>query len=186
MPNLMEDNKIGAALINAFYRKIESNEGNAMEFAERMKQQASSPNQFGNIVNRGVFQSDVKKFIEENADTVNFPRFQRNELNELTLGSYQIKLAISYIVEHLKKNGKFLMYTCPHEVVLKHFKDQTNGRKDVKQLRVYLTFMYSRFSNNSKHAVYVMVDSSLTGINGIIGHTCDCKHGLRVVGCCSY
>lgn len=180
MPNLMYDYKIGAALINAFFRKIESNKGNAIKFSHLMKQHASWTNQFGIL-----YQSDVKHFTEDDADIVSFPLFQPDELKELTLGIYQIKQGMSYIIEHLKKNGKFLIYKCPKYIVLKHFKNLAS-RQDVEHLQVYLTYMYSRFRKNYKHAIYVLVDSSANGRNGIIGHTCDRRHGLRVVGCCSH
>lgn len=186
MPNLMSDFKIGAALINKFFSKIESNRDDAVTIANRMKQQASSPNEFSRIVNRSGFQSDVKKFTEEDADRVEFPILPRDEIKKLTLGNYQINQSLPYIVEHLKRNGKFLIYKCPQNIVENHFKNIANIQVNIENAIVYLTYMYSRFRKNSKHAVYVMIDKSMDGRNGIIGHTCDCRHGLRVVGCCSH
>lgn len=187
MHNLMDDYKIGAALINKFFKRIESNIEDAEEISTRMKQQLLLPNEFARIVNGSTFQSKVKIFTEENADIVLFPLLQSNEIKQLTLGNYQIKQGLSYIVEHVKKNnGKFLIYKCPKDIILKYFKDLVSSQKNRIHLQVYLTYMYSRFSQNSKHVVYVIVDSSLNGRNGIIGHVCDCRHGLRVVGCCSH
>lgn len=184
MPTLLRDYKIGAALINKFFAKIESNKDDPIRIAEQMKRQTSTSNEFSNIVNRNYLQSQVKHFTEEDADQAKFPFIDLAELKLLTLGSYQIKQAMPYIVEHLKRNEKFLLYKCPQDILKKYFSNLTHSK--VEHLGVYLSFMYSRFRKNSKHVVYVLVDFSLIGRNGIIGHTCDCRHGLRVVGCCSH
>lgn len=187
MRHLMDDFKIGAALINAYFCMIESNEGKAENFAQLMKRQMVLENDFSIIINRYSFQSNcVKHFIEKDADNIAFSRLQLDDLKEITLGSYQVKQSSSYIIDHLKRNSKFLLYECPRDIVENCFGKFAKRQENVKHLQVYLTYFFSRFSKNSKHAVYILVDTSLNGKDGIVGHTCDCKHGLRVVGCCSH
>lgn len=187
MRYFMDDFKIGAALINAYFCKIESNEGKAEKFAQQMKQQMVLENDFGKIINRYSFQSNsVKQFIEKDADKITFPRLQTDDLHELTLGSYQVKQCSSYVIDHLKRNGKFLVYECPRDIFEKNFRSFVKCQENMKHFQVYLTYMFSRFSKSLKHAVYVLVDTSSNGREGIIGYSCDCKHGLRVVGCCSH
>lgn len=186
LPSLMKDFKIGAALINKFFKKIESNKKDAVIIANQMKQQVSHSNEFSRVVDRSGFQLNVNKFSEEDADRVAFPILSLDEIKKVTLGNYQINQSLPYIVEHLKLNGKFLIYKCPQDIVKSHFRNMANILVNIENIRIYLTYMYSRFRKNSKHAVYIIIDISMDGRNGIIGHTCDCRHGLRVVGCCSH
>lgn len=44
--------------------------------------------------------------------------------------------------------------------------------------------IHSRHSSNIKYFVYILVDKTKTRLDSIIGHTCGCKIGKRVVGCC--
>ena len=43
-----------------------------------------------------------------------------------------------------------------------------------------------RHSNSVKYFFDVLVDKTVSGINAIIGHTCNCEVGQRVVGCFSH
>lgn len=186
MPHLMDDYKIAAALINAFSGKIECNKGNAKQFAERMMQRAPLHNQFAKIVDRAQFQNVIKHFTEEDAETVNFPLFEPDDLKQFTMGSYQIQQAKSYVIEHLKRNGGFKIFKCPALYLNRFFSNLDCLPQCAQNTALYMCYMYSRFRKNSKHAVFVLISPSVNGKDGILSYCCDCRHGLRVVGCCSH
>ena len=44
----------------------------------------------------------------------------------------------------------------------------------------------SRHHNSTKYYIYVLVDVAKAGSEGVIGYCCQCKSGLRTVGCCTH
>ena len=93
----------------------------------------------------------------------NFPKMSFDELQELTLGTYQLKQARSYTTEHLSNDGAFLVKV-------------TNQRQDILRAQIQ-----SRHRNNVKYDLYIHYNTTR-----ITGWYCKCPNGSRVVGCCAH
>lgn len=186
IPHLMNDIRIAAALINAYRMTIESNKEDATEIAREMKERVSLKNKFATIVNSKRFQSLVKhsKLIDPNL--VEFPIISLERMKKISLGSYQLKMTRSYLAEHMRKsNNELELYEYPIEKIQQTF-DFFIEKGNKVNLKIYFTKMYSRFQSKKYHMVYIMCDLSKNGVNAISGYSCDCKHGLRMVGSCCH
>ncbi|CAF4576898.1 unnamed protein product [Rotaria sp. Silwood2] len=98
------------------------------------------------------------------ADSVaNFPKMSFDELQELTLGTYQLKQARSYTTEHLSEDGAYLVKV-------------TNQRQNLLRAQIQ-----SRHRNAVKYDLYIQYNTQ-----NITGWYCKCPNGSRVVGCCAH
>ena len=100
-----------------------------------------------------------------------FPTLPLEELqNNITLGTYQIKQAAHYTDEHLHNEGGFTIY------IHKSADDLIRAR------------IQSRHRNSTKYFTWVQFKARSTrSRNGeITGWYCQCKAGMRVVGCCAH
>lgn len=79
----------------------------------------------------------------------------------------------------------YLCYYCPNHVTERFFADVIRVR-DVDAPVLVFTRMASRFMSRKSHDIYVLADAAKNGPDAIIGYSCDCKNGLRTVGCCSH
>ena len=103
-------------------------------------------------------------------DCPEFPKLTEQDLVDITLGSYQIKMAKLYVSAHLDNEGKYSFQICTD-------KDKPG------LLRVQV---HSRHKNNTLYKVYVKYQPNGRGSDSIIGYVCRCKVGSRTVGCCSH
>ncbi|CAF4592728.1 unnamed protein product, partial [Rotaria socialis] len=92
-----------------------------------------------------------------------FPILSLDELNDITLGCFQIKQAKRYTMEHLSKNGSFFVQLAKQKKNILKAQLQTRHRSGV------LYNLYIQYSNNK-----------------INGWYCQCRSGSRVIGCCSH
>jgi hypothetical protein len=83
--------------------------------------------------------------------------------NNITLGSYQVKQASHYSDEHLQKDGLFN--------IMVHQQEENLVRARLQ----------SRHQNATKYFIWVEFDT-----NSVTGWYCQCKAGMRVVGCCAH
>ena len=113
-----------------------------------------------------------------------FPQLDHFQLHLYTCGPYHIKTTRSHYADHLNKAGDFQFEVSAETIHI-----------DYRKYKIDLGFMNgilfkarlgSKHSNSVKYFIYVLVDKTVTGINAIIGHTCNCKVGKRIVGCCSH
>lgn len=49
-----------------------------------------------------------------------------------------------------------------------------------------MTQMQSRFRSGVVYESFILADGSKNGADAIVSYCCECKHGLRTVGCCSH
>lgn len=179
--HLMKDIRIGAALINRFRVNIESNLDDAEIIGNSMMDRVELKNDFAKIVNSKTYKSKIKTCIEIDSQAALFPVISLEDIKKITLGTYQIGLARSYLVEHLKRNrNSFEIFEFPQ--------NENNVFRDTPhfQKKVYITRMFSRFRKNKRYNVHVSFDPDKNGPDAILGFVCDCKHGLRVVRTCSH
>lgn len=188
IPHLMKDIRIASALINKFRIKIESNADDAAQIADGMKDKLISTNQFSKIVNSNAFQRKIKNCVEIDSHQAPFQIISIEELKNISLGSYQLRLARSYIVEHMKRSGrKFELFQYPNDCIdRKTFECFVNNGHVLQNMRIFLSKLFSRFRKDKHYKVFVMTDISIKDFKGILGYSCDCKHGLRTVGSCGH
>lgn len=187
LPHLIDDLRIGAALINRFNNVIVADKDDEEFISNQIMQKLNEPNILLSTIRNATFQARVKEFTEIDETDFNFPELSQLELKKIALGTYQIKQARSYIVKHiqLNPNRKFLSFACPPDAIRSHFGKIIN-EKNVSQPVFTLTRMSSRFVANKIHRMYVLADADKNGSESIIAYFCECKHGKRTVGCCSH
>ncbi|XP_062598202.1 uncharacterized protein LOC134259614 [Saccostrea cucullata] len=92
-----------------------------------------------------------------------FPRLSEEEIRELTLGTYQVKLARSYANEHLNEDGSYEI----------HINEDIENIVSAK--------IQSRHVSAKRYLCWIQHS------NGVIQTWyCKCKAGSRVVGCCAH
>jgi hypothetical protein len=92
-----------------------------------------------------------------------FPKLQEDDLRQLTLGVYQLKLAKSYSVEHLNTDGSDEMFVNKQDEGLLMGKIQ------------------SRHVSSRSHKLWIEYDDVM-----VKGWYCQCRSGARVVGTCAH
>ena len=170
LSHIMEDYKIAAAIINCFYTKLISDKKNTIEIAECMKSKLKKS------FHLEKYLLEIKKDnfqMINTTDITDFPKLNYEMIkNELTCGSYQLKTSYSYLAEHFKKNGKY--------VILAYTKNSSDENK------IILSKIQSRHINRIQYNVIIEYIPNLNESKAIVEWFCTCKVGKRTVGCCSH
>lgn len=187
LPHLMDDFRIGAALINRFTNVIVADKSDEDFISNAIMQKINEPNILTTTIRSAAFQAHIKEFTVVDDTNFNFPRLDQLDFKKIALGTYQIKQARSYIVRHIKHNPnrKFLSYECPTDTI-NFFFGTIIAQQKVTNPVLTLTRMDSRFVANKIHRIYILADADTNSSDGIIAYYCECKHGKRTVGCCSH
>lgn len=183
LKHLMDDIQICAAIINCYFRKVESNKGIEAEISQRMLRNLDKPNDLARITGMQSFQNNMK-YAEPFDEFDSLPSLTFFQLFCISFGKYQIKQAESYCQEHMKAHeGHFELFSLPENISNTFFNDYyANNQKPVL---LYACFK-SRFNSTKKHRTYVLVDSNGQDENAVLQYCCGCFSGLRTVGCCSH
>ena len=97
-------------------------------------------------------------------DVVNdFPKLSEEELTNITIGVYQLKLARSYSSEHLSEDGEYSIMI-------------NSDVDDVIRARIQ-----SRHTSSKSYFVFIEYEPAR-----ITGWYCQCKAGSRVLGACAH
>lgn len=183
--HLMDDYRIGAMLINFFYKKIIPNQKDATEIASTMLERVDVPCKLSKVVYSYQFQRQVKDFQTGDENTLIFPKLSLEDLKKISLGNYQINQMKHYTVEHLRSSpDQFEFFVCS-ESTMELLGTIIAEHRIIDPILV-LAVPKSRFQSNKKRQTFVLADRSKDGIAGIIAFCCECQHGLRTVGCCSH
>lgn len=183
LPNMMTDFRVAAALINVYFKSVESHKGHSAEIAKSMLNRLHRPNHLSRIVDSRAFQSNVRKF-NSFSDFDALPQLSAQHLIKISLGPYQLRQAPSYCQMHCKaNNSKFVVFECPDDVVDELLTDFIS---DEKKLKLLMMRIKSRFRSQKTHDVYVLIDVKSSGEECVLEYCCSCQHGLRTVGCCSH
>ncbi|CAC5361691.1 unnamed protein product [Mytilus coruscus] len=67
------------------------------------------------IIEEGLDNRSCKWQKIDTSSAPNFPRLSEEDIRNITVGVYQLKLASSYTREHLDYDGNYEVYTCDHE-----------------------------------------------------------------------
>lgn len=179
---LSDDVQICAALLNCYFRKIESNKGVEEEISQRMLARVDKENELAKIVTKHDFQKHMKTFEMFN-DFESLPYLTKWELMCVSLGKYQIKEAESYCQEHMRDDQSFNVFALPAGKTQALFSSYYEA--DREPVLLYASFK-SRFKSQTKHRTFCLVNANGDGETAVIGYCCDCYCGLRTVGCCSH
>lgn len=177
IPNLKMDFQIGAALVNEFCLKVQSDEFDWNHIGDLMLSKTNQENILSNVVHRIPDTS-----FRHVTNLTLYPKLTYRELKEVSLGSYQIRLAKSYCQSHLRaNNNSFIIKVCEDvDLCNRHFEKLLNGSKPL----LLCLDLLSRFQSNKFHKTYVLLgfEKKYT----VRGYCCSCRHGCRTVGCCSH
>lgn len=187
--HIYRDLRIAAALINKYADKIVADKGEQEEVANMMLTRAIAPNVLQPIVSDGMFQGHLPFFQPIDVNDFAFPRMTKEELAKITLGPYQLKQAKSYACAHKKHRGneetEYLCFSSPEDIT-RFFFANIIREKNISKPTLILTRMDSRFRSKKNYDVYILADAEKNGPDGIVAYCCECRHGLRTVGCCSH
>lgn len=148
-----------------------------IEFARRMIERAREPN----VVQQRVEVDNLRRrravWRPLRGSQIPFPRLSLDNLRDLTYGTYQVKLAPSYVQDKIQHEDD-------EEFQLDELTDE------VGLLRV---LVYSRFRNHTKYEIFVAFtlepeeNINENPENEIIeSYYCTCKSGARTLGSCAH
>lgn len=154
-----------AALCNKYRDPL--NTGNPESdqiLAAKMKYLASQTNKLQERVDSEELHRRIKAWTPMNAiDTLDFPHLSEEELLNLTVGVYQLKLAKSYTAEHRNDDGDYSIMV-NHDI------------PDVLRVRIQ-----SRHTSSKQYLLWIEHSSG-----AVTGWYCQCRAGARVVGVCAH
>ena len=127
-----------------------------------MKLLSTQKNSLQEKVSSDIYKKSCNWETVESADLSDFPTVTDEQLREITLGVYMIKLSKCYAQEHIL-DGQYELRVCKH----------TEGILSVK--------LQSRHTSNLKHKLWIEYD-----LTKITAWYCTCKAGARVVGSCAH
>ncbi|CAF2004019.1 unnamed protein product [Rotaria magnacalcarata] len=158
------------ALINKYQCTAVKDITNGSAIAIRMRQMLTTENRLQERLTQhnGATSLHWSKY---NASEFQFPPLTEDNIRDLTFGSYQIRMAKSYIIEHIRQSQK-------HEEM-----EFIVERSDEHDHLVRARFQ-SRHSNNKNHIATVQFKHNTQ--QPIDAWYCTCFAGAREVGMCSH
>lgn len=183
IPYLMNDLQIAAGILNKFFIKPKENKEASQNIARKMLSFVHTENALNKIIYGISFKSVIskKRYAELLVHSI-FPSLSMNDLQQIAFGNYQIAQAKLYAWDHLKNNdGVFRAYTFEDEVIEKHFSNYIADDPALITINIG-----SRFISGKQWKPFVLFSRVSSGYDAILGYCCNCKVGLRTVGCCSH
>lgn len=156
---------ICAGILNRYFPPITMNGANA-ELAQEILQRANQPNAMKDRVENQQLQQRRGRWVPLNHEHIpNFPELSLEYLRDLTVGTYHINLAASYIQDTRQRERQTEVHV-----------DDNNNIENVIRVRIY-----SRFRNATKYQLWIQYDNV-----EILAYYCTCKSGARTVGTCAH
>lgn len=174
LPHTIQDFKIAAALVNKYFKRLFSDEDDYETIVKNMKKNLSRPvNELKKVVEDNKLHLKSKFLLIEASEIQDFPKIDEKMLKtDVTLGSYQLKQAKSYLAEHIQ-HGK---------INIRNNKDCV----DYEDSKILFSIIQSRHSKAAKYRVYCKYKPNVDCVESIEGWYCTCKSGARTVGCCTH
>ena len=173
--HLGEFYNIAGAIINKYHPLI-SMEGANAELAQELLHKSKEVN----VVHARV---EIERLCYRNAMWIhlndehlhNFPHLTLEYLRDLTIGTFQVRLARSYVQDKMQRDDT-------EEFQLDSLLDEPG----LIRVRVF-----SRFRNATKHQIFIAYnilesDGVDDDTEPILGYYCTCKSGARTLGTCSH
>lgn len=166
IPYVGEYVRIISALCNKYRPPLSSgDEENDLQTAAKMRHLSTQTNLLQTEVESNNLQKKRyvwRKIDDENIDIPDFPQYTEEEIRELTLGVYQVKLAKHYTQEHMSQEG--------YELWVDHHQP---GLLAVK--------IQSRHTSSKSYLCWIRFEEG-----AVTSWYCCCKSGARVVGTCAH
>ena len=178
LKHIYQDFKIAAALINCFFARNLTDRNNGVEIAKKMNRKLRyKKNPLESYLKQSHRQKNEFRKIED-SEITDFPSLCEDDIRKnITLGIYQIRQSYGYIAEHMNKTGK---YNLMIQIDEKFRKSKKNCRRILK------VNIQSKTAKLKKYQVFIKYVPNKNTPDAILGWICDCKNGLRTVGCCSH
>lgn len=177
IPQLKKNFQICAAFVNAFCSKIEADKNDWNHIGDMMLSNRNQPNSLSAILHR-IPNTSFHPVI----NLTLFPKLTYAELKNVSLGSYQIRLAKSYCQSHVRANNNtFTINVCDDVNTCNRYCGAFLNGSNPLLLSIDLL---SRFQSNKYHKAYLLL--GFDGKYSVKGYCCSCRHGCRTVGCCGH
>ncbi|KAJ8676807.1 hypothetical protein QAD02_012594 [Eretmocerus hayati] len=150
-----DDFHVACAIYNAFYPIYESDKGYADIIYQEMMRRDSDTNILRVITEDLGFAR--KRSIFETTSSESLPQFSRyttTDLYFISLGTYQLKQAVSYYSEHLKTNGKYIFQICAE---VERIDSDKYGISLENPLLIKIRIQ-SRHSGNKKYCLFILTE----------------------------
>lgn len=180
---LFNDFKVACALYNLTFSPSVVTELEK-DIAYTMLERSNQPNLLQILIKTENLNARHSNFESIEDSQIDFSRFDLNDLYRYVCGSYQIRMASRYYFDHLSYDGDFYFQIAKETANIDFRKYGID--LDMNNSLLLKTRIRSRHSNSVKYYVYVLLDTRLFGLQSIVGHSCGCKIGNRVNGCCSH
>ena len=168
LPKIKTYFRIVGCLHNLYGKKLISDKESTVKAAllEDISNMTEENSLFDYLEKNSLFLKRTKYTPLQDCEIQNFPYLTTADLKLITLGTYQISQAISYLAEH-RKDDNFPLMSLNCEV------------KNIIHVKIQ-----SRHISSKSYKVYVKYNPSEEGRNSIQSWMCHCKFGLRTLGCC--
>lgn len=164
IPHIEDDIKLISAICNKYMKPLVStNEESETLLGCKMLVLAKQNNKLMERVIANGWDKMRTQWKKINEDSFFFPSLDEEELRNLTLGVYQLKLAKSYTEEHLNPDGEYEVLICGIQEGLLMGKIQ------------------SRHVSNKVYKLWIEFNEF-----SVLGWYCQCRTGARVVGTCAH
>lgn len=183
LPHMFDDFRIGASLLNAFHPVFQDNRL-AQDIMNLIDENINTRNRLYEYVEMKNLNRQRRIFTSMEANLPfleDFPRLTEDCIILHALGTYQMKLAKSYVAEHFR-NGIYFIELCRDDT-LNDLNECNILQNNVWLLRVRVK---SRHVRARTYLSYILINRDQIGRNAIIHHYCTCLTGRRTVGSCAH
>ena len=170
VPSLGSFNRIMSAALNAFRPPLASPSVDDIDIARNMlKANEQKQNLLASQVESGKFSSRGRWMaLDDMAAVPTFPSLSLSYLRGKACGKYQLKQAKSYTREHMTATGEYRI-------------EVHKDADDLIRVRIQ-----SRHVSAKKYFLWVRYSDSENADDPISAWYCQCKAGMRTVGCCAH
>ncbi len=152
------------AMINCFCPPLVQNTERHVKIAMDALERSTLENKLKTRVWREKLDKDTDAWVKASSDVFqDFPILTIQDLEDLTLGVYQLSLAKQYTKKHLNEDSEFII----------HVNSEIPGILRAK--------LGSRFINAKSHHLWIEFNSQ-----SVLGYYCKCFQGARTVGMCAH
>lgn len=153
--------RIVCAIANKYFPPLTQASEDEVEVASKMLSLAAKSNSLKEFIEEEGLDKKVRVWKTVEECDIPFPRLSEEQLCQLTLGVYQMKLAPSYAQEHVHGEFEF--------------------RVHVDDASLITIRLQSRHTSSRRYLVWIRTSSA-----SVDAWYCQCRAGARVVGTCSH
>lgn len=122
---------------------------------------------FHALIQRQTFRKQVKNFFEIDLEHFDFPVIGEKDMKNVSLGTYQIKQAVRYSIQHTKSFvDNFECFQCLQEVLQNNF-HAVIEKHNISTPVLVLVRLSSRFRSRTNYHTFVLADNAKVGVDAI-------------------